>query len=210
MFYTYSIPRFFQKLFKNYVWSIPENDKVLYLTFDDGPTPGITENILTILKEHQVKATFFCLGKNIGKYPDIVRAIVKDNHQIANHSYTHQNAWKTPTQTLIKEVLHTQDLLTMYKKDAPKLFRPPYGKILPKQAEALRKQGYKIIMWEVLSGDFDRRISPKKILNNTTKKVKSGSIVVFHDSKKAYKNLEYVLPQALQYWMNAGYQFSIL
>ncbi len=210
MFYTHSIPRFLQKIFPGYVCSIPEKEKVLYISFDDGPTPEVTAEVLAILNLYKVQATFFCLGKNIEKHPETLRAVVAANHTIANHSYSHQNAWRMPVQTLLDEVLFTQKLLTEYQKDASKLFRPPYGKILPKQAKALRNKGFKLIMWEVLSGDFDRRLAPEKILKKTLQKARNGSIIVFHDSTKAQRNLLYVLPKALKYWTRAGYRFKRL
>jgi len=194
-----------KKLFSNYVWDIPNNENKVYLTFDDGPTPEITEWTLAQLKKYNAKATFFCIGDNIKKYPEIFQKVVAEEHSIGNHTFNHLNGWKTSTQNYIEnarlyEVEHCKQNTTNCK-----LFRPPYGKIKPSQSKILRKFGYKIIMWEVLSEDFDNNVSPEQCLENVLKNVTSGSIIVFHDSQKAYRNLEFALPRTLEFLKEKGF-----
>lgn len=194
----------FKKLFSNYVWDIPNNENKVYLTFDDGPTPEITEWTLNQLKEYNAKATFFCIGDNVRKYPEIFQKVINEGHCIGNHTFNHLNGWKTSTKKYIentKQCFSTNNL----QPTTHNLFRPPYGKIKPSQSKILRKLGYKIIMWDVISYDFDATISKEQCLENVLKNVKSGSIIVFHDSKKAFTNLEYALPRTLEFLKKKGY-----
>lgn len=193
-----------KKLFSNYVWEIPNNKNKVYLTFDDGPTPEITEWTLNQLREYNAKATFFCIGDNIRKYPDIFQKVINEGHSIGNHTFNHLNGWKTSTLDYIENVKLYETEHCKLNTEHCKLFRPPYGKIKPSQSKILRKLGYKIIMWDVISYDFDATISKEKCLENVLKNVKSGSIIVFHDSKKAFSNLEYVLPRTLEYLKEKG------
>jgi peptidoglycan/xylan/chitin deacetylase (PgdA/CDA1 family) len=194
-----------KKLFSNYVWDIPNNENKVYLTFDDGPTPEITEWTLAQLKKYNTKATFFCIGDNIKKYPEIFQKVVAEEHSIGNHTFNHLNGWETSTQNYIENSrLYEVEHCKQSTKNC-KLFRPPYGKIKPSQSKILRKLGYKIIMWEVLSEDYDSSVSPEKCLENVLKNVTSGSIVVFHDSQKAYRNLEYALPRTLEFLKEKGF-----
>lgn len=194
-----------KKLFSNYVWSLPNNENKVYLTFDDGPTPEITEWTLAQLKKYNAKATFFCIGDNIKKYPEIFQKVVAGEHSIGNHTFNHLNGWKTSTQNYIENSRSYEIEHSKLNPQNPKLFRPPYGKIKPSQSKVLRKLGYKIIMWEVLSEDFDINVSPENCLENVLKNVTSGSIIVFHDSKKAYFNLEYALPRTLEFLKEKGF-----
>jgi len=194
-----------KKLFSNYVWDIPNNENKVYLTFDDGPTPEITEWTLAQLKSYNAKATFFCIGNNISKYPEIFQKVIDENHSIGNHTFNHLNGWKTTTLGYIEnaklyEVEHNKQNIGQTN-----LLRPPYGKIKPSQSKALRNLGYKIIMWDVLSEDFDNNVSLEQCLENVLKNVTSGSIIVFHDSKKAYRNLEYALPRTLEFLKEKGF-----
>ena len=184
-----------KKIFKNFVWDIPNNENKIFLTFDDGPTPEITNWVVDELKKHNAKATFFCIGNNIQKHPDIYQNLIKDGHSVGNHTFDHLNGWENNNRKYIENVLLAENFINT----KPKLFRPPYGKIKPSQATKLRKLGYKIIMWDVLSADFDNEITPEKCLQNVLSNVKSGSIIVFHDSQKASKNLKYVLPKTLEF-----------
>ena len=184
-----------KKIFKNYVWDIPNNENKIFLTFDDGPTPEITNWVVDELKKHNAKATFFCIGNNIQKHPDIYQNLIKDGHSVGNHTFDHLNGWGNNNRKYIENVLLAENFINT----KPKLFRPPYGKIKPSQATKLRKLGYKIIMWDVLSADFDNEITPEKCLQNVLSNVKSGSIIVFHDSQKASKNLNHVLPKTLEF-----------
>ena len=174
-----------KKIFKNFVWDIPNNENKIFLTFDDGPTPEITNWVLDELKKYNAKATFFCIGNNIQKQPEIYQNIIKEGHSVGNHTFDHLNGWKNNAKKYIENVLLAENIINA----KPKLYRPPYGKIKPSQASKLRKLGYKIIMWDVLSADFDNEITPEKCLQNVLSNIKSGSIIVFHDSKKASKNL---------------------
>lgn len=192
-------------IFPNYVWDVPNHDKKVYLTFDDGPTPEITEWTLAQLKSYNVKATFFCIGDNVRKFPEIFQKVINDGHSIGNHTFNHLNGWNSSTQEYIKNSKLYETEHCKLTTDHCSLFRPPYGKIKPSQSKILRKLGYKIIMWDVISYDFDSRISPEKCLQNVLKNVQSGSIIVFHDSKKAFVNLEFVLPRTLQFLKEKGF-----
>ena len=191
-----------KRVFSNYVWDIPTMDKKVYLTFDDGPTPEITSWILDQLKQYEAQATFFCIGNNIQKHPEIFDSIIQNGHAIGNHTFNHYNGWKTKTVDYIENVFLCEELINQNSK----LFRPPYGKIKKSQAKILIELGFKIIMWDVLSADFDTTISPEKCLNNVLKNISPGSIIVFHDSVKAFKNLEYALPRTLQFLKDNDYK----
>lgn len=203
--------RFIKIIFPNYIWDIRNDENKVYLTFDDGPTPDITEWTLAQLKLYNAKATFFCIGDNVRKFPEIFQKVINEGHSIGNHTFNHFNGWKTAIEDYVKNVeLCNQEiaegrLQTADRKLQTDLFRPPYGKIKPLQSKILRKQGYKIIMWDVISYDFDTSITPEKCLENVLNNVQSGSIIVFHDSKKAFKNLEFVLPRTLQFLKEKGY-----
>jgi peptidoglycan/xylan/chitin deacetylase (PgdA/CDA1 family) len=196
-----------KELFSNYVWSISTTEPKVYLTFDDGPTPEITEWVLEQLKQYNAKATFFCIGNNIEKHPEIFKKIIADGHSIGNHTFNHVKGWKTSNQTYFEEVDNCEKTIQNFSINSTqtKLFRPPYGKIKLYQSKVLRKKGYKIIMWDVLSVDFDRNISPEKCLSNVTENIANGSILVFHDSTKAFPNLEYALPKTLDFLKNKGF-----
>ncbi|WP_298116632.1 polysaccharide deacetylase family protein [Flavobacterium sp.] len=197
-----------KKLFSNYVWEIPNNENKVYLTFDDGPTPDITEWTLNQLKEYNAKATFFCIGDNVRKYPEIFEKVVNEKHSIGNHTFNHLNGWKTSTSEYIENANRCDKETQNSKLETRNLFRPPYGKIKPSQSKILRKLGYKIIMWDIISYDFDATISKEQCLENVLKNVKSGSIIVFHDSKKAFSNLEYTLPRTLKFLKEKGFIFE--
>jgi len=206
-----------KKMFPNYVWDITSTVKTIYLTFDDGPTPEITNWTLNTLKEHNAVATFFCIGNNIEKYPDVFRNILDNGHCIGNHTQNHVKGWQTKTKDyfenieLCESVLKSQvtkSSIVNRKSLVSNLFRPPYGQITPKQGRTLIKQDYKIIMWDVLSFDWDQAVSPERCLKNVISKAKSGSIVVFHDSVKASKNMTYALPKVLEFFNREGYVFK--
>lgn len=201
-----------KKAFKNYVWDVPNPDKKVYLTFDDGPTPEITQWVLAELKKHNALATFFCIGDNIKKYPHILNDILHQQHSVGNHTYNHLNGWNTPNANYILNVACCENELQKFEhyKLQPKLFRPPYGKIKPAQSKMLRHLRYKIIMWDVISYDFDKSMSAQKCLKNVVQKTRSGSIIVFHDSNKAAENLKYALPRLLVELTQQGYAFDRL
>jgi peptidoglycan/xylan/chitin deacetylase (PgdA/CDA1 family) len=214
-FYWIKTHSLIKRIFSNYIWDIPNAYNKIYLTFDDGPTPEITEWVLEILKEHQIKATFFCIGKNIQKHPAIFNKIIDNGHAIGNHTFNHLNGWSTKTEGYIDNVRICQTLSDTYyncklNTEHCKLFRPPYGKIKTAQSKKLRQLGYKIIMWDVLSADFDQNISSEKCLENILKNTRSGSVIVFHDSVKAFKNLEYTLPKSIEILKQKGFEFDVI
>jgi len=200
--------RFIKRIFPSYIWDIPNNDNTVYLTFDDGPTPEITPWVLDLLKEEQIKATFFCIGNNIQKYPEIFNRITSEGHTIGNHTFGHLNGWKTSYDDYIGNIKSCEEIITKAIKFRTGLFRPPYGKIKPSQAKTLRKSGYKIVMWDILTVDYDKNTSPEKCYKNATEKTASGSVIVFHDSVKAFKNLEYALPRTIETLRNKGFRFD--
>ncbi|GAA3646048.1 polysaccharide deacetylase family protein [Flavivirga jejuensis] len=214
-------PLLVKKIFPNYVWDIPTTDKVIYLTFDDGPTPEITNWTLNTLKEYNAKATFFCIGNNIKKHPDIFQNILDDGHSIGNHTYNHVKGWRTKSEDYLKNVEETQRIINdqisnsnskivNHQSSVVNLFRPPHGQITPKQGRKLITLGYKIIMWDVLSFDWQNNVSKETCLNNVTSKATNGSIIVFHDSVKASKNMLYTLPKTLEFFSKKGYTFKAI
>lgn len=185
------------------LWNIDSEKKELFLTFDDGPTPRLTEWVLDILSSFDAKATFFCLGKNVEQFSEIYQRIIKEGHGVGNHTYDHPNGWKTKDSSYCNNVKQCSELVDS------KLFRPPYGKISRSQRKVL-KEDYKIVMWDVLSGDFDLSITPEKCLSNVIYNSSKGSIIVMHDSLKAEKNLRYALPKMLDHFTCDGYKFKNL
>jgi len=208
MFYFVKTPNWVKRLFPNYIWNQPIAKKVIYLTFDDGPTSIITNWVLEELKKHNGKATFFCIGKNIEQYPKIAQKIINDGHTIGNHTQNHLNGWFTKTNAYVADVEQANQQIN--KLTNQRFFRPPYGKIKKSQATALQKLGYKIVMWDVLSADFDTTITKQKCLKNVMKNTNNGSIIVFHDSVKASESLKYVLPKVLDYFTKKGFEFKSL
>ena len=206
--------KWIKKIFNNLVWDIPNSDKKIYLTFDDGPIPEVTEWVLDILKSKEIKATFFCIGDNIQKYPEVYKRILAEGHQTGNHTFNHLNGWKTETNHYIDnfKLCETEHLKLPIAigTEHSFLFRPPYGKIKPSQSKAIRQLGYKIIMWDVLSYDFDSTITLEKCLENVISNTEQGSIIVFHDSVKAEKNLKYALPKAIQILKDKGFVFDVI
>ena len=203
--YLIKTPILLKKLYpKNLLWNKPRADKVIYLTFDDGPIPIVTPWVLKTLKTFDAKATFFCIGENISKNPDIFNQLKAEGHAIGNHTFNHLNGWKTDDEAYIGNYHKCQEITNTG------LFRPPFGRIKRSQIKKLTEQKAKIIMWDILSGDFDTKISPEKCLNNILKYTENGSIIVFHDSLKAWDRMAYTLPKALAYWTELGYRFETL
>lgn len=207
-------PWLLKRFFSNYIWDVPSTENVLYLTFDDGPTPEITNWVLDTLEAYGAKATFFCIGANVDKYPDIFQNILRREHRIGNHTYNHLRGWKTKTKTYLKNV---EDCTTSFKaltdtkqSAVSNLFRPPYGKITFRQGRQLKKLSYKIIMWDVLSFDWNANTSKETCLEYVISKSKPGSIIVFHDSVKSSHNMMYALPKVLEHFSNKGYTFKAL
>ena len=207
-------PTVVKKLLPDYIWEVSNIDNAIYLTFDDGPTPEITNWTLNQLKEYNALATFFCIGSNIKKHPKIFQNILEEGHTIGNHTNTHLKGWQTNKKDYILDIENCQSIINSEisgrNNSGTKLFRPPYGQIKPKQGKALLDLNYKIIMWNVLSFDWDNSISSKTCLNNVITKTEPGSIIVFHDSNKAYKNLKYTLPRVLKHFKDKNYVFKRL
>ncbi len=199
-----------KRMFPNYIWDIPSTNKTIYLTFDDGPTPEITNWTLEVLKQYNAKATFFCIGKNIKNHPDIFQNILKDGHAIGNHTNNHVKGWRTSTKDYLANIDEAEGVMSDHIKvnNNSKLFRPPYGQISPKQGKALMQLNYKIVMWNVLSFDWDKTISNETCLENVIENTSDGSIVVFHDSVKASNNMMYALPKMLEHFSKKGYTFK--
>lgn len=197
-----------QWLFPQRVWAFSRKKPNIYLTFDDGPIPEITPWVLKQLKKYNAKATFFCIGDNVKKHPEIFKQIIAQGHSIGNHTFHHLKGTGTTAEAYIKDVELCAEVFEdsgfrIY--DSGVLFRPPYGKMTLTQAKRIEEKGYKIVMWDVLSADFDPTISKEKCLENVLKNIKSGSLIVFHDSLKAEKNLRYVLPKVLEFAANRRY-----
>lgn len=201
--YLVKTPQFIQNLFPNYTWRVPTEEKEVYLTFDDGPIPEVTPWVLEQLANYQAKATFFCVGDNVEKHPDVFEAVRAQGHTIGNHTYHHLDGWTSENINYFHNTRHGAGIT------GSELFRPPYGKLKPKQAQFLQRH-YRIVMWDVLSGDFDPNISKEQCLQNVIRNVGPGSIVVFHDSLKAQEKLNYVLPKVLAYLAAEGYRFEAL
>jgi len=201
--YLVKTPQIIQNLFPNFTWTIPSEEKVLYLTFDDGPIPEVTPWVLQQLKDYEAHATFFCVGENVRKYPKVFQEVLRDGHAVGNHTDHHLNGWMT------ENVPYFHDVRRAAGEVGTVLFRPPYGRIKPKQAQFLQRH-YRIVMWDVLSGDFDFKISKEQCLANVVNNAGPGSIVVFHDSLKAWDRLEYALPRVLEHFSQQGYRFEKL
>jgi peptidoglycan/xylan/chitin deacetylase (PgdA/CDA1 family) len=202
---------FIKRFFSGYVWDIPNNNKTVYLTFDDGPTPEVTEWVLVQLRNYNCKAVFFCIGNNIDKYPEIFQKVINEGHTIGNHTYNHVNGWNTENTAYLENIEACErSIINRTGSNIVKLFRPPYGKIKKQQAKTVREKGYKIIMWDVLSADFDTTITPEQCLHNVIDNVTEGSVIIFHDSVKAFSNLEYTLPKVLEYLKENGFSFGTI
>lgn len=204
--YLTNSPLWLQWLYPTLTWHKNRKDKSVYLTFDDGPIPVVTPFVLNTLKKFNVKATFFCIGDNVSKYPEIYNSVLTSGHRVGNHTFNHLKGWTTPDENYLINIKKCQDLIKS------NLFRPPYGRIRRSQIRKLKAMypEMEIIMWDVLSGDFDHSLSAEQCINNVLKNVKNGSIIVFHDSQKAFPCLELTLPVVLQKLQSLGYSFEIL
>ncbi|TXD82416.1 polysaccharide deacetylase family protein [Subsaximicrobium wynnwilliamsii] len=252
-------PWLFRKIFPNYVWNVKTDEKIIYLTFDDGPTPEVTDFVLDTLNAHQAKATFFCIGNNVEKHPKLFQRILAEGHRVGNHTQNHTKGWETTTAAYLQDVAAAEGIIQDSKfkvqglgfevqdsgfnteisrqnskakntskvsledlgdnqqssidnlqSSIPKLFRPPYGLIKPAQSKQLMQLAYKIVMWDVISFDWEQELSEEKCLQNVISNTESGSIIVFHDSIKASKNMMYALPRMLAYFSEKGFRFESL
>ncbi|WP_121905788.1 polysaccharide deacetylase family protein [Ulvibacter antarcticus] len=202
------MPKLVQRMFPKRVWAFSDKNNTVYLTFDDGPIPEVTPWVLSLLKEHNAKATFFCIGENITKHPDIFERIISEGHSFGNHTFHHLNGWKTETLDYLKDCELFEEAISKVDPKMMKspLFRPPYGRLNSKQSRQIQNKGYKIIMWDVLSYDYNSNVSEEKCLQNVLKAIQPGSIVVFHDSLKAANNMKYALPKLLKFIENKGWK----
>jgi peptidoglycan/xylan/chitin deacetylase (PgdA/CDA1 family) len=206
MWYFVKTPWWLKKWYSKMVWDIPGREKLLYLSFDDGPHPEVTPFVLNELKKHGARGTFFCIGKNVLAYPQLYKRILTEGHRVGNHTHDHINGWKSEDKDYLANTWQAAGCIDS------DLFRPPYGRITAFQAALLRAAPfhYKIVMWSVLSADFDRAVSPEKCLRNVTRNAGPGSIVVFHDSEKAFGRLKDALPGVLEYFSQRGYRFEAI
>ncbi|PWT75066.1 MAG: polysaccharide deacetylase family protein [Bacteroidetes bacterium] len=203
MFYLIKTPWLVKKYYSDCVWDIPSGEKDLYLSFDDGPHPVATPFILEQLKKYQAKATFFCIGKNARQEQDLYKKILDEGHRVGNHTYNHLRGTKT------SDIKYFEDIRMAARYIDSNLFRPPYGRISKFQIELLKEKfHYKIIMWDVISADFDRSLTGDKCAINVIAHAKPGSIIIFHDSEKAWERLQIALPKVLEYFTSEGYKFK--
>jgi len=204
MFLHYS-PFWLKALFPRYKWHVNTKEKKIFLTFDDGPIPDITEFVLDTLKQYNAAATFFCIGDNVRKHPDIFQQILDQGHAVGNHTFNHMNGWKSDDEAYLSNIELCEKQLNLDTN----LFRPPYGRMKKSQSRQLPIHK-EIIMWDVLSGDFSADVKPEVCLEKTIKYTRPGSIVLFHDSLKAAANMQYTLPRYLAHFSEMGYQFEAL
>jgi peptidoglycan/xylan/chitin deacetylase (PgdA/CDA1 family) len=206
MNYLAKTPWWLKKIYSSYTWHMNTLEKNIYLTFDDGPHPNATPFVLEELKKHNAQATFFCIGKNVMAHPGVYQQIINNGHTIGNHTFSHVNGWKVNTAIYLNDIKKATTCISS------QLFRPPYGRIRKIQAKSLPSviPNCNIIMWSVLSGDFDSTIAPQKCVENVVRNSREGSIIVFHDSEKAFQNLSYALPKVLDYFSKEGYSFKAI
>ncbi len=211
MLYFTKTPWWLKRLYPRCVWDIPVAEKILYLTFDDGPHPLATPYVLDQLKAFNAKATFFCIGKNVVEHPDIYRRILDEGHRAGNHTFNHYNGWK------VTDEQYLQNILQAGKYIDSNLFRPPYGRITRFQVKLLSgiknspaSSNFRIIMWDVLSGDFDTKLSFRQCSINVIRNVRPGSVVVFHDSEKAFPRMKDALPKVLDHFTAKGFRFEAI
>ena len=199
-----------RSVYRQCLWSVKTTQKIIYLTFDDGPIPQVTPFVLDELKKYNAKATFFCIGNNIDANPEIFKRVIDEGHSIGNHSYNHLNGWQTANDEYYSNIEKCEETLSAHKAtNSARLFRPPYGKLKPAQYKFL-KDRYRIVLWDVLSFDFDLKMSEEKVLNNVIANAGPGSVVVFHDSLKAQPKVEYALPKLLAHFSAKGFKFEKL
>lgn len=211
MFYLTKTPGLLKSMYPSCTWNFSSDSEVMYFTFDDGPHPVATPFVLDVLKQFNARATFFCIGKNVVAYPDIYKRILNEGHKVGNHTFNHLNGWKTPDQEYIRNIGEARKYIDS------NLFRPPYGRITKFQIRLLtasenlkQKTVFRIIMWDVLSGDFDIASTADKCVKNVTSNAKAGSIVVFHDSEKAMPRMQKALTDSLKYFSEKGFRFDAI
>ena len=196
-------PKILQRLFADFLWRIDTDEKVIYLTFDDGPHPVITPWIIELMNQYDAKGTFFLIGDAVSRHPDLYQLYKANGHQVGNHTYKHIKGWQNRKKNYLKEIAQCAEVVES------SLFRPPYGQINLQAIREIKKQ-YKIVMWDVLSWDFDTTNSSEICLSNVINCSKEGSIVVFHENEKSMKNIMYALPKVLEHFTKLGYQFEAI
>ena len=201
--FIFRAPSILSRLYPNSIWRKERTELKIYLTFDDGPIPDLTPWVLDVLKHYNIKATFFCVGQNISKNPEIFKRVLDEGHQVGNHTYNHIKGWKSSNENYIDNVKKCQELTKT------NLFRPPYGRITKKQFKLLSPD-YNVVFWDVLTHDYDNRLTPEKCFKNAVKYTRNGSIIVFHDNIKAEQNLKYALPLYIEYFLKLNYKFATL
>lgn len=201
--FKHTIPSIFPLIAPNVTWKVKTSDKVLYLTFDDGPHPTITPLVLNILDEYNAKATFFCVGENVTKYPEIFNEIISKGHAVGNHTYNHIKGWQSNNKAYLNNIKKAAEVIPS------NLFRPPYGRIKPSQIKTL-KHDYRIVMWSILTRDYDKKLNPHTALKQLKKVTKPGDVIVLHDSEKAEQNMLIILKGMLQHFHQLQYQFKAL
>lgn len=204
MFLHYS-PFWLKAVYPGFIWHVATREKTIFLTFDDGPIPDVTEFVLNVLNTFNAKATFFCIGDNVRRHPEIYHQILNQGHSVGNHTYNHLNGWKSDDHTYLDNFEKCSQALNIDTS----LFRPPYGRIKKSQSRLLPPT-QQIVMWDVLSGDFSPKITPETCLSKTIQYTRPGSIVLFHDSIKAANNMQYALPRFLKHFQERDYNFEAL
>jgi peptidoglycan-N-acetylglucosamine deacetylase len=207
---VHRVPFFLPWLYPNLVWKIKTDKKELFLTFDDGPVPGPTDFVLETLRQYNSQATFFCIGDNIRKHPEVFKKVIDAGHAVGNHTFNHLKGWSVSTEKYVQNVKECENEFRNSQPDfqGSKLFRPPYGRITRAQIKSL--SAYKIIMWDVLTIDYNKRLSGEHCLRNSIRATQHGSIVVFHDSLKAERNMMHALPRFMEHFLELGYVFKAL
>lgn len=194
-------PDFIRKLIPGAVWRLPQKEKTVYLTFDDGPIPEVTPWVLDLLRKYNIKATFFCVGDNVRKHPEVFKMLVSAGHSVGNHTFNHLQGFKVKSDKYVENV----ELADAYIRS--NLFRPPHGHLRIRQGTILSKK-FRFVMWDVITRDYNRKLSGEYVLNVVKRYVRNGSIIVFHDSIKAEKNMKYALPRAIEFLLSEGYKFE--
>jgi peptidoglycan/xylan/chitin deacetylase (PgdA/CDA1 family) len=205
----HSVPTLIQSFFPNRIWKKPDAGQKIYLTFDDGPVPGVTDYVLNELSKRKMKATFFMVGANVEKSPSLASEVLVEGNGIGNHTFHHLDGWKTRLEDYLTDFEACDQMLEEILNFKPKLFRPPYGTLTGRQAKVIRET-HELIMWDVLTGDYDQSLSPDQILKNTLKHINSGAIVVLHDQEKTRAIIRKVLPDLLDFLADQGFQTATL
>lgn len=205
--YLIKTPWWLRLFYPGLLWHKPRQEKTVYLSFDDGPHPEVTPFVLEQLKKYDARASFFCIGKNVQQHPDIVARILEEGHSLGNHTQHHLNGWKTGYNEYLDDIREAQQSISS------SLFRPPYGRITRKQAKGVKQllgKNTLIVMWDVLSADFDTNLSGEQCLQFVVRNSQPGSIIVMHDSAKAWPRLEYLLPRLLKFFHDKGYDMKAI